>query len=64
MACSPTDVNRESAQNFMLQDAYVHLQVANSQRVAQQQLGPGTVQWNSIIISPIVSETFSPLFEP
>lgn len=45
MVYLPTDVNRESAQDFAFQDAYVY---SLSQRVTQQKLEPGTLELNSI----------------
>lgn len=42
----PTDVNRESAQDFAFQYAYVY---SLSQRVTQQKLESGTLELNSIL---------------
>lgn len=41
VVCLPPDVDRESAQDFAFQDAYIH---SLSQRVTQQKLEPGTLE--------------------
>lgn len=55
----PIDVNRESAQDFALQYAYLH---SLSQRVSQQKLEPGTLELNSIL-SVLQSGAFLPVLE-